>query len=126
MPLMPGESTSSKVKQLREQTRIARSDKEEIRNQLRKDYLVAEEEIARTKLEINMARANVDLMAENLAFYRERFEAGKIDAGDLNLQELDLQKETATLSKLKANLVIRQVEQLNAAGNLNRYLDSVN
>jgi outer membrane protein TolC len=125
MPLMPGESTSSKVKQLKEQTKITRSDKQEIRNQLRKDYLVAEEEIAQTKLEIFMARMNEELMTENLTIYRERFDAGKIDAGDLNLQELDLQKERANLSKLQATLVIRQVEQLNAAGNLNRFLDSV-
>ena len=123
MPLMPGESTSSKVKQLKEQTKITRSDKSELINQLKKDYLVAGADIAQAKEEILTARANIDLMSENFAIYRQRFEAGKIDAGDLNLQELDLQKETANLSKLKASLMIKQVEQLNAAGNLNRFLN---
>ena len=123
MPLMPGESTSSKVKQLKEQTKITRSDKVELINQLKKDYLVAGADIAQAKEEILTARANIDLMSENFAIYRQRFEAGKIDAGDLNLQELDLQKETANLSKLKASLMIKQVEQLNAAGNLNRFLN---
>ena len=123
MPLMPGESTSSKVKQLKEQTKITRSDKSELINQLKKDYLVAGADIAQAKEEILTARANIALMSENFAIYRQRFEAGKIDAGDLNLQELDLQKETANLSKLKASLMIKQVEQLNAAGNLNRFLN---
>ena len=123
MPLMPGESTSSKVKQLKEQTKITRSDKVELINQLKKDYLVAGADIAQAKEEILTARANIALMSENFAIYRQRFEAGKIDAGDLNLQELDLQKETANLSKLKASLMIKQVEQLNAAGNLNRFLN---
>ncbi len=126
MPLMPGESTSSKVKQLKEQTKITRSDREELINQMKKDYLVAGANIAQAKEEIETARANVELMSENFAIYKQRFEAGKIDAGDLNLQELDLQKETANLSKLKATLMTRQVEQLNAAGNLNPFLNSVN
>lgn len=38
-------------------------------------------------------------MAENFAIYRERFDAGKIDASDLNLQELDLQKEKTGSSR---------------------------
>jgi outer membrane protein TolC len=126
MPILPGESTSSKLKQLKEQTKITRSDREDLISQLNKDYLVAGEEIAQAKEEILTARANVELMSENFAIYKERFEAGKIDAGDLNLQELDLQKEMAGLSKLNATLVTRQVEQLNAAGNLDRFLDSVN
>jgi len=126
MPLMPGESTSSKVKQLKEQTKITRSDKEDLINELKKDYLLAGADIAQAKEEILTARANVELMSENFAIYKERFEAGKIDAGDLNLQEMDLQKELANLSKLKATLMTRQVEQVNAAGNLNPFLDSVN
>jgi outer membrane protein TolC len=126
MPLMPGESTSSKVKQLKEQTKIARADREDLINELKKDYLLAAAEIAQAKTDILTSLANIELMSENFAIYRERFEAGKIDAGDLNLQEIDLQKETANLSKLKATLVTRQVEQLNASGNLNPFLDSVN
>jgi len=125
MPLVPGESTSSKVKQLKEQTKITRSDKEDLISELRKDYLVAGADIAQAKDEILTARANVELMTENFAIYKERFEAGKIDAGDLNLQELDLQKETANLSKLKATLMTRQVELMNAAGNLNPFVDSL-
>ena len=125
MPLMPGESTSSKVKQLKEQTKITRSDKEDLISQMKKDYLVAGADIAEAKEDIITAKANVELMSENFVIYKERFEAGKIDAGDLNLQELDLQKETANLAKLKATLMTRQVERLNAAGNLNPFLDSV-
>ena len=122
MPLMPGESTSSKVKQLKEQTKITRSDKEELISQMKKDYLVAGADITQAKDEIATARANIELMSENLTIYRERFDAGKIEAGDLNLQELDLQKERANLSKQKASLMTKQVEQLYAAGNLNRFL----
>jgi outer membrane protein len=126
MPLMPGESTSSKVKHLKEQTKITRFDREDLISQMKKDYLVAGEEIAQAKEDILTAMANVNLMAENFTIYRERFDAGKIDASDLNLQELDLQKEKTGLSKLNATLMIKQVEQLNAAGNLNRFLNSVN
>jgi outer membrane protein len=126
MPLKPGESTSGKVKQLKEQTKITRSDKEDLINELKKNYLVAAADIAQAKEDILTSMANVELMAENFTIYRERFEAGKIEAGDLNLQELDLQKETANLSKLNATLMTKQVEQLNAAGNLNPFLDSVN
>jgi outer membrane protein TolC len=122
MPLMPGESTSSKVKQLKEQTKITRSDKEELISQMKKDYLVAGADIAQAKEEIASALANVELMSENLTIYRERFDAGKIEAGDLNLQELDLQKERANLSKLKATLMTKQVEQMNASGNLDLFL----
>ncbi len=122
MPLMPGESKSSKVKQLKEQTKITRSDKEELISRMKKDYLVAGAEIAQAKEEIAMALANVELMSENLTIYRERFDAGRIEAGDLNLQELDLQKESANLSKLKATLMTKQIEQLNAAGNLDHFL----
>jgi outer membrane protein TolC len=126
MPLMPGESTSSKVKRLKEQTKITRSDKEELISQMNKDFLVAGADIAQAKEEITMALANVELMSENLTIYRERFDAGRIEAGDLNLQELDLQQERAKLSKLKSTLMTKQVEQLNAAGNLNLFLSSVN
>jgi len=125
MPILPGESTSSKVKKLKEQTKITRSDREDLISQLNKDYLVAGEEIAQSKEEILMAKANVNLMTENFAIYKERFEAGKIDASDLNLQELELQKEMAGLSKVNAVLITRQVVQLNASGNLNRFLDSL-
>lgn len=125
MPLIPGESTSSKVKQLKEQTKITRYDREDLIDELKKDYLVAGADIARAKEDILMARANVELMTENFVIYRQRFEAGKIEAGDLNLQELDLQKETANLSKLRATLMTKQIEQLNAAGNLNPFLDLI-
>jgi len=125
MPLMPGESTPNKIRQLKEQTRITRYDREDLSNQLKKDFLVAETEIGQMQQEIATVEVNVALMAENLAFYLDRFEAGRIDAGELNLQELGLQKEAASLSELKAGLITKQIEQLHASGNLNRFLEAV-
>lgn len=123
MPLLSGESTSSKVKQLKEQSKMNRFDKEELTNQLKKDYLTAATEIAQNKEEIASAERNVDLMKENLAIYKERFEAGQIDASDLNLQELDLQQETTKMASLKATRITQLIEQLNASGNLRKFVE---
>lgn len=61
-------------------------------------------------------------MTQNVIIFQERFIAGQYNASDLNLQELDLLKEKNSLLKQQADLILKQIEQLNFSGNLNEFL----
>jgi len=121
MPLL-GENTRYKVRQMQAQMEGVTHNRIETENKLMKDYLQASEDIRKYKEQIDLTADNVVLMNENVIIFQERFTAGQYNASDLNLQELDLLKEKNSLLKLQADLILKQIEQLNFSGNLNMFV----
>lgn len=125
MPLL-GENTRYKVRQLQTQMQGITYNRSETENKLMKDYLQASEDIRKYKEQIDLTADNVELMNENVSIFQERFTSGQYNASDLNLQELDLLKEKNALLKLQADLILKQIEQLNFSGNLNEFVKRLN
>lgn len=121
MPLS-GENTRYKVRQLQAQMQGVAHNRTETENKLMKDYLQAGEDIRKFREQLNLAVNNVALMTENISIFQQRFTAGQYNASDLNLQELDLLKEKNSLLKQQADLILKQIEQLNFSGNLNGFI----
>ena len=124
MPLL-GENTRYKVRQLQTQMQGISHNRSETQNKLMKDYLQADEDIRKFREQIEIAADNVTLMNENVIIFQERFAAGQYNASDLNIQELDLLKEKNSLLKLKADLILKQIEHLNFSGDLNEYIGAL-
>ncbi|MDF2516737.1 MAG: hypothetical protein K0R59_2033 [Sphingobacterium sp.] len=121
MPLL-GENTRYKVQQLQTQMQGVTHNRSETENKLMKDYLQTSEDIRKYKEQIVLTADNVALMNENVIIFQERFMSGQYNASDLNLQELDLLKEKNGLLKQQADLILKQIEQLNFSGNLNEFV----
>lgn len=124
MPLL-GENTRYKVQQLQSQILGVTYNRSETENKLMKDYLQAGEDIRKYREQIILTKGNVALMNENVIIFQERFTSGQYNASDLNLQELDLLKEKNVLLKQQADLILKQIEQLNFSGNLSEFLTGV-
>lgn len=122
MPLL-GENTRYKARQLQTQMHGMSHNRSETENKLMKDYMQATEDIRKYREQVNLTRDNVALMNENTIIFQERFSAGQYNANDLNLQELDLLKEKNSLLKQQADLILKQIEQLNFSGNLNEFVN---
>lgn len=121
MPLL-GENTRYKVKQLQTQVQGVTHNLTEMQHKLMKDYLQAGEDIRKYNEQIDLTSGSVTLMNENVILFQERFTAGQYNASDLNLQELDLLKEKNSLLRQQADLILKQIEQLNYSGNLNEFV----
>jgi outer membrane protein TolC len=122
VPILSSENRSVRVKQYAGQQVSLDQQKEDLRQQLLNDYRQAGIEAIKTQQQIALAEQNVRLLEENVSIYQERVSAGRESTHELLLQEIDLQKEKASLLKLKADLANNQVEQVKASGRLMEFV----
>ena len=124
-PILSGENTSSKIKQLENQSKIIDFNRDDLKAKRNKDFLQTNEDIRKMKEQFQLDESNVTLMTENVTIYQDRFAAGQFSATDLNLQELNLQREKTNLSKQKADLINLEIQQLNTSGNLDNFIQKL-
>ncbi len=124
-PILSGENTSSKIKQLENQSKIIDFNRDDLKAKRNKDFLQTNEDIRKMKEQFQLDESNVTLMTENVTIYQDRFADGQFSATDLNLQELNLQREKTNLSKQKADLINLEIQQLNTSGNLDNFIQKL-
>ena len=125
LPILSGENTSSRIKQLENQSRTIDYNRDDLKAKRNNDFLQANEDIKKMKEQIQLDESNVNLMTENVSIYQDRFAAGQFNATDLNLQELNLQREKTNFSKQKADLVNLEIQQLNTSGNMDVFIQQL-
>ena len=125
LPILSGENTSSKIKQLETQTKTIDFNREDLKAKRTKDFRQAGEDIKKLKEQIQLDESNVELLSENVSIYQDRFSAGQLSVSDLNLQELDLQHEKTNLLKQQADLVNLEIQRINTSGNLNSFIQKL-
>jgi outer membrane protein TolC len=125
LPILSGENTSSRIKQLETQTKTIDFNREDLKAKRYTDFWQANEDIKKLKDQIQLDESNVSLMTENVTIYQDRFSAGQLIVNDLNLQELDLQREKTNLLKQKADLINLEIQRLNISGNLDGFIQKL-
>ena len=125
LPILSGENTSSKLKQLETQAKTIDFNREDLRAKRYKDFWQTGEDIKKAKEQIQLSESNVGLLSENVSIYQDRFSAGQLTVNDLNLQELDLQHEKTNMLKQKADLINLRIQRINTSGNLNSFIQKL-
>ena len=122
LPILTGENTPVKIKQLETQSKTIDFNREDLRARRYKDFWQTGEDIKKAREQLLLIESNVALLSENVSIFQDRFSAGQLTVNDLNLQELDLQHEKANLLKQKSELINLQIQRVNTSGNLNGFI----
>jgi outer membrane protein TolC len=122
MPLLQSRNTTIVVAQFNNELKINDLNREDFKEKNTRDFLQTKENIKSGNEKIKLVSVNINLLKENITILMERLASGKQTASELNLAEIDLQKENTTLLQLKANLIKKQVELIYSMGLLNAFL----
>jgi outer membrane protein TolC len=126
LPLFDPNKSSNLRRQLEVQARDLDYQRDELKAETTRKYQQALVEAAQLEREINLVRANRDLLKENLDIYSERAAAGKYMFAELNTQEAELQKTESQIDQLQKNLLQSRLNILKEAGVLNARLAGLN
>ncbi|RAJ93017.1 outer membrane protein TolC [Larkinella arboricola] len=116
--LLAGENRANHLQQLGIQATSLSLQAEEQEQLVRKDLLELDETIRTQQQQLIPVEENIVLFKESLQIYQERFNAGKLEANDLNSMEIDLQKEILKQQDTKIQLLQNQLKRLFTSGNL--------
>ncbi len=116
--LLSGENKANHIRQLNAQARSLVLQTEEQQQLLSKNLRELDETIRLQQQQLQSVQENILLLKESVQIYQDRFEAGKIEANDLNSIEIDLQKEIIKQQDTQIQLVQNQLKRLFNAGNL--------
>lgn len=116
--LLNGENKMNRLKQLSLQKNSVDLQIVEQEELTKKNQFALEEDIRVYRQQLLLTNENIELMKENLQIFLERYEAGKIEANEINSMEIDLQKEIIKQQETRLQLVKSQLERLYISGNL--------
>lgn len=100
LPITIGENKSNKLNQFQSQIESLNFQKDEELKVTEKNKQTALQEISTLKEEAKFYTANVDLLKENVQLYNERLQAGQETYENVNLEEIEYQKEIQKLNNV--------------------------
>lgn len=104
LPVLMGENKSNKISQFQSQIKSLEFQKQEELNLTEKNRQSAIQEISILKDQEKNFSKNISLLKENITLYNERLQAGQETFTNLNLEEIDYQKETQRLNNVKNDI----------------------
>ncbi len=123
--ILSGSSTRNRVSQLKLEQKGLKSRLEDETNSVSNKSLLLVEEIRQIEYQTELSKQNIALYEENLSLNKERFEKGQINAYDLLTDEIDFQKEQSKYNEKRAELVFKQIEQVNNSGALSSFIENL-
>jgi len=100
LPITIGENKSNKTSQFQSQIKSLNFQKEEEIKESEKNKLTAVQEIITLKEEAKSFSLNIDLLKENVQLYNERLLAGQETVENVNLEEIEYQREIQKLNNV--------------------------
>ena len=125
LPLTGDVNTRSRISQLRLREEGLRNRLTDERNRIISNILRLKEEIARLREDVRITETNKSLLEENLSLFQERYSRGQITSYDLLNQELDLNREEASIRETRTRMINRQLELLQETGMTDVFLDGI-
>lgn len=120
LPIAFGEDKSNKISQFQSQIKSLNFQKEEELKEFQKNRQSALQEISTLKEEAKSYAANIDLLKENVQLFNERLQAGQETVENVNLEEIDYQKETQKLNNVNSKIWQQWLVFLKNAGMLDK------
>jgi len=120
LPITFGESKSNKLSQFQTQIKSLNFQKEEELKESQKNRQTALQEIGILKEEAKSYAGNVDLLKENVQLFNERLQAGQESVENVNLEEIEYQKETQKLNNVNSKIWQQWLVFLKNAGMLDK------
>jgi len=120
LPITIGENKSNKISQFQSQIKSLNFQKEEELKESEKNKQIALQEIGNLKEEAKSYSLNVDLLKENVQLYNERLLAGQETYENVNLEEIEYQKETQKLNNVNNKIWQQWLLVLKNAGMLDK------
>lgn len=120
LPITIGENKSNKISQFQSQITSLNFQKEEEVKVTEKNKQTALQEIGTLKEEAKSYSYNIDLLKENVLLYNERLQAGQETFENVNLEEIEYQKETQKLNNVNNKIWQQWLLFLKNAGMLDK------
>ncbi|MBC7525770.1 MAG: TolC family protein [Flavobacterium sp.] len=120
LPVTIGENKSNKISQFQSQIKSLNFQKEEELKQSEKNKQTALQEISTLKEEAKSYSLNIDLLKENVQLYNERLQAGQETYDNVNLEEIEYQKEIQKLNNVNNKIWQQWLLFLKNAGMLDK------
>jgi outer membrane protein TolC len=120
LPITIGENKLNKISQFQSQIKSLNFQKEEELKESEKNKQIALQEIGNLKEEAKSYSLNVDLLKENVQLYNERLLAGQETYENVNLEEIEYQKETQKLNYVNNKIWQQWLLVLKNAGMLDK------
>lgn len=120
LPITIGENKSNKTSQFQSQIKSFNFQKEEELKESEKNKQTALQEIITLKDEAKSYSLNIDLLKENVQLYNERLQAGQETVENVNLEEIEYQKEIQKLNNVNNKIWHQWLLFLKNAGMLDK------
>lgn len=120
LPITIGENKWNKISQFQSQIKSLNFQKEEELKLTAKNKQSALQEIRSLKEESKSYAANIDLLKENVQLYNERLQAGQETYVNVNLEEIEYQKEIQKLNNVNNKIWQQWLLFLKNAGMLDK------
>lgn len=120
LPIAIGENKSNKISQFQSQIKSLNFQKEEELKVTEKNKQTALQEISTLKEEAKSYAINIDLLKENVQLYNERLKAGQETYENVNLEEIEYQKEKQKLNNVNNKIWQQWLLFLKNAGMLDK------
>lgn len=120
LPITIGENKSNKISQFQSQIKSLNFQKEEVVKESEKNKQTALQEIGILREEAKSYAVNVDLLKENVQLFSERLQAGQETYENVNLEEIEYQKEIQKLNNVNRKIWQQWLLFLKNAGMLDK------
>lgn len=120
LPITIGENKLNKKSQFQNQIKSLNFQKEEELKESEKNKQTALQEISTLREEAKSYSLNVDLLKENVQLYNERLQAGQETSENVNLEEIEYQKEIQKLNNVNNKIWQQWLLVLKNAGMLDK------
>ncbi|MBC7525065.1 MAG: TolC family protein [Flavobacterium sp.] len=121
LPITIGENKSNKISQFQSQIKSLNFQKEEELKVTEKNKQTTLQEIVSLKEEAKSYSLNIDLLKENVLLYNERLLAGQETYENVNLEEIEYQKEKQKLNNVNKKIWEQWLLFLKNAGMLDKF-----
>lgn len=120
LPITIGENKSNKISQFQSQIKSLNFHKDEELKLTEKNKQTALQEISILKEEAKSYSLNIDLLKENVQLYNERLQLGQETSENVNLEEIEYQKEIQKLNNVNNKIWQQWLLFLKNAGMLDK------
>ncbi|MCC7030343.1 MAG: TolC family protein [Chitinophagaceae bacterium] len=118
VPILSGESTHNKIRQLNIQSNQYLLLKEDKMLEYSKDVITAKLKIGNAQSQLRMQEENIALSAESIGIFQARVNEGQASVSSLNLEEANIQTLKANYESGKRLLWVYWLDYLKASGQL--------
>lgn len=125
MPILSSQGTRKKTMRLKQEQKIKALEISEEKQKRTLELKKLDNTIFLLESEIELLRQNVELLEENLSIYQTRFSNGRLNAYELNDQELIYQQSKSLLTAKTSELWGLLLDKYRNLGRLTEFLDDI-